>query len=112
MQNNGANTLCHIAALRTKENKLQVSRISKKIRSSGYAKMSVIINNNFMRKTVYMTATADLKEEYDALFNRFKAQLAEYKVKPKTDKDGVAAFACAKWFEKIGWEREEIEGRF
>ena len=69
-----------------------------------------------MHKTVYLTATADLKEEYNTLFERFKAQLAEYKVKLKTDKDGVAAFACAKGFEKIRGgarrDRGEILGLF
>ena len=68
--------------------------------------------NIFKQGKVYQTSTADLKEEYNVLFDRFKAQLKGYKDRLKNDKDGVAAFACAKWFEKIRGEREEIEGRF
>lgn len=61
---------------------------------------------------MYQTATASLKKEYDALFDRFKAQLAEYKVKLKADKDGVAAFACSKWFEKIRGDVKRWRGDF
>lgn len=38
--------------------------------------------------------------------------LWEYKVKLKTDKDGVAMFACSKRFEKIRGEREEVGRKF
>ena len=61
---------------------------------------------------MYLNSTAVLKKEYYALFERFKAQLAEYKIKLKTDEDGVAALACTRWFEKIKREREDLENRF
>ena len=100
------------AELQLKENKMQSQRNFQKDTLLGLCQKERYHYNNFKRSKVYLNATADLKEEYDALFDRFKAQLAEYKIKLKTDKDGVAAFACAKWFEKIRGEREDLENRF
>ena len=99
------------ATQQDKEIKLQSQRNFQKDTLLGLCQKERYHYDNFKRSTVYLDATADLKEEYDALFDRFKAQLKEYKVKLKTDKDGVAAFACAKWFEKIRKGREDIEGR-
>ena len=101
---------CEVQQL--KENKLQSQRNFQKDTLLGLCQKERYHYNNFKRSTVYLDATADLKKEYDALFDRFKAQLAEYNVKLKTDKDGVAAFACAKWFEKIRKEREDLENKF
>ena len=50
-------------------------------------------------------------KEYDALFERFKAQLKEQKDKLKKDKDGSAAFYCTLWHRKIKGEREDLENK-
>ena len=100
------------AAQKLKENKLQSQWNFQKDTLLGLCQKERYHYNNFKRSKVYLNSNAVLKKEYDALFERFKAQLAEYKVKLKTDKDGVAAFACAKWFEKIRGEREDLENRF
>lgn len=100
------------AAQQLKENKLQSQHNFQKDTLLGLCQKERYHYNNFKRSKVYLNAKATLKKEYDALFDRFKTQLADYKVKLKTDKDGVSAFACAKWFEKIRGEREEVEGRF
>ena len=72
MENNGAaNMLCHIAVLRTKENKLQSQRNFQKDTLLGLCQKERYHYNNFKRSKVYQTSTADLKKEYDALFDRF-----------------------------------------
>lgn len=100
------------ATQQLKENKLQSQRNFQKDTLLGLCQKERYHYNNFKRSKVYLNAKIALKKEYDALFDRFKAKLAEYKIKLKTDKDGVAAFSCANWFEKIRREREEVEGRF
>ena len=68
--------------------------------------------NNFKTGKVYLNATEALRKEYDALFERFKAQLKEQKDKLKKDKDGSAAFYCTLWHRKIKGEREDLENKF
>ena len=53
-----------------------------------------------------------LRNEYDALFDRFKAQLKEQKGKLTKDEDGSAAFYCTLWHRKIKGEREDLENKF
>lgn len=68
--------------------------------------------NNFKAGKVYLNAPEALRKEYDALFDRFKAQLKEQKDKLKKDKDGSAAFYCTLWHRKIKGEREDLENKF
>ena len=100
------------AAQQEKEIKLQSQHNIQKDTLLGLCQRERYHYNNFKKCDTYKNAPKALKEEYDALFERFKAQLKEQMDKLKKDKDGSVAFYCTLWHRRIKGEREDLENRF
>ena len=100
------------AAKREKEIKMQSQHNIQRDTFFGLCYRERYSYNNFKKGKVYQNAPKALRDEYDALFERFKAQLKEQKDKLKKDKDSSAAFYCTLWHRRIKGEREDLENKF
>lgn len=107
------------AAQQDKENKMKSQRAAHNDTFFGRCQQERYRYNNFKKSKSYLNAADVLQKEYDALFNRFKAQVVEYRIRlndvrskrqPRnSNTEGTLVMEMFTWYEEIKAEREKLE---
>lgn len=110
------------AAQQDKENKMKSQRAAHNDTFFGRCQQERYRYNNFKKSKGYLNATDDLQKEYDALFNRFKAQVVEYRIRlndvrskrqPRNSNTELALVEeMLHWYEAVKKDREDVEEKF